>query len=177
MAPAVAAGAATAARVSPAGSAVLESAGVDALRGAARIAPSLFLSAISGAGLAAQQAAAYGAPAFQEASAGAAKRSPAGTPFDARAMHLFVDSQGVHAFIRDTALQANELRTVAQGLAAEMAATGQQLASLTVNGKNVAARTPHAEAEEDDAVFQQNPDGGAESSLRYPSQPVSEGNP
>jgi hypothetical protein len=169
-------GAGAAASVGVAGAAVPEGAGADLLRGEARIAPGLFLSAMPRLGLAAQQAAPYGAPALREGAAGEAGRPPAGTPFDARAMHLFVDGEGVHAYIRDAALQAAGLRSVAQALTAEMAAAGQQLATLTINGKGVAPRAAHPNHDEDDAFLQPHSGGEAAPSLRYPFQPVSEGN-
>jgi hypothetical protein len=60
--------------------------------------------------------------------------------FDKRLMHVFVQPDGVHAFIRDAELGAAQMRSVALMLSAELAVAGQSLAALTVNGRTVEAR-------------------------------------
>jgi hypothetical protein len=54
---------------------------------------------------------------------------------------LYVRQDGMHAFIRDAALGAAQAQRVAQALSCEMAAAGQKLAAVTVNGQPLAAYT------------------------------------
>lgn len=74
-----------------------------------------------------------------EAAPAAPQAEAPGEPFDKKLMHLFYGQDGIHAWVRDAELQAGQLRRLAQELAAELGGEGQRLASLTVNGKKVAA--------------------------------------
>lgn len=68
--------------------------------------------------------------------------------FEKRLMHLVVGSDGVHAYIRDAELGAAQMRSVAAALTAEMAASGQSLAALTVNGQRVSPATRHVASDD-----------------------------
>lgn len=57
--------------------------------------------------------------------------------FDKRLMHLFSSPDGMHAYIRDAELGAAQIRSVAVALGMELAASGQSLSTLTVNGKRI----------------------------------------
>jgi hypothetical protein len=70
-------------------------------------------------------------------------------------------ASGIHAFIRDAALDPLRAQAVAQAMAGELAAAGTPLAALTVNGKPVTLRTGAgarglAEAGESADQFQSN---------------------
>jgi hypothetical protein len=92
--------------------------------------------------------------------------------FEKRLMHLVVGSDGVHAYIRDAELGAAQMRSVALALTAEMAASGQSLAALTVNGQRVSPSTRHV-ASEDLAIDGLAPLTSDEPSAPSPSfQPI-----
>lgn len=85
-------------------------------------------------------------------------RAAEGKPFEKRAMHVFLAEDGIHAWIRDGDIDEGQLRSVAQALAAELAASGRSLAGLTVNGKAIDMRQTANDFEEDDlsALFDEN---------------------
>lgn len=163
------------------GLAVYGSAGVETLHGqppgthAPRI-PNPLSNPLSSI-ISAQGALTADASAPAESGKRAGGRAADTAPYDKNAMHVFVDKQGVHAFIRDAALQTTQLHALMRSMAAEIAAGGRQLATLTVNGRTVLARAAEASAEEDDALLAHEP--GGESGPTHPSisQPVSKGHP
>lgn len=170
------AGAGVQVRATTAGAAMAEVGTVASLSGVPGRLP------VPGPSMAAVQLAAYGAvvpealalPGSHGESAG---RPLDGTPFEKQAMHVFVDSQGVHAFIRDTSLQATQLRAVIQAMSAEVAANGRQLATLTVNGKPVVTRAANTDGREDETVLAFHADGESAAAPSYFVQPASKGNP
>lgn len=136
----------------------------------------------NGSAMVAMQLAAYGAAApealaLPASGEGAAGGTADGAPFEKHAMHVFVDNQGVHAFIRDTALQGTQLHAVIQAMSAEVAANGRQLATLTVNGKPVVARAARMDSTEDETVLAFHAGGESAAATPYFVQPVSKGNP
>jgi len=102
--------------------------------GAASAAPLTPFGAIAGAALSV-------APAVDGADEGAAAGAPdmpaSGEEYHKQLLHLFHGADGVHAYIRDAALDGVRLRLVAQALAAELNGSGARLAGLTVNGRRV----------------------------------------
>jgi hypothetical protein len=89
----------------------------------------------------------------EQADTGAAARAEP-TEFDKRLMHLYAGPDGMHAYIRDAELGAAQMRSVAAALSTELAASGQSLTTLTVNGKRiglVARDVPGATADADEA--------------------------
>jgi len=97
-----------------------------------------------------------GAPALpdlgtSESSAGGAASFAEAPEFDKRLMRLFVQADGVHAYIRDAELGAAQMRSVAQALAVQLADSGQALAALTVNGQRIAGRAGAPDGQADEA--------------------------
>lgn len=137
----------------------------------------LSFSAAALGGQGAPAAAQFAAVDEPQASGGANGKNVDGKPWDKRAMHVFVDSQGVHAFIRDAALQAGQLRGMVQALSSEMAASGKSLAALTVNGKVVDPRAAASQLEEDDMYTQHEERGDHPTSRNYSTQSAFKGNP
>jgi len=88
-------------------------------------------------------AARHGGPAGEgelaEPAPSASPPQAAGEPFEKNLLHLFYGRDGVHAFVRDAELQAEQMRSLAQNLASELGGEGRRLASLTVNGRKVDA--------------------------------------
>jgi hypothetical protein len=123
-----------------------------------------------------------GAAPADEGSAAEAAAAPAlaaelgeAPTFEERLLHVYLANDGVHAYIRDANLEGGHLQAVAQALASEMAASGQQLAALTVNGKAVTARM--AQPGGNDDLFSLPGDGhDAAPPSFYPSTPVRKGN-
>lgn len=74
-------------------------------------------------------------------SAEAVEGPPAGSDqgeavrYFAQSTHFFVDSAGVHAWIRDNRLAPERALAVIRSMAGELAASGMALAGVTVNGK------------------------------------------
>ncbi|MEJ7808063.1 MAG: hypothetical protein WKG03_19345, partial [Telluria sp.] len=149
---------------------------VAALAGAAGRSLRLSFSAAAGGQLA-PVAARFAGVEEPPVPAGAARKDADGKPFDKRAMHVYVDNQGVHAFIRDAALQAGQLRGMVQALSTELAASGKSLAALTVNGKPVDARGATAQADDDDTYTQHEARGQHGAALNYSTQPAFKGHP
>jgi hypothetical protein len=67
-------------------------------------------------------------------------RHEASEPYARRKLHLVADAEGVHAWIRDAALDTRQARAVAQAVAAEMFRQGAMLVSVSVNGRAQAAQ-------------------------------------
>ncbi len=57
--------------------------------------------------------------------------------FDKRLLNIYLKHDGVHAFIRDTAIGAHQARQVARAISKEIATAGHALAELTVNGRRI----------------------------------------
>lgn len=76
------------------------------------------------------------APAADATAGGAAAAAPQ-EAYAARLLHLLPDGQGVHAWVRDARLLPGQLAAVAAALAGELAAGGQPLAALSINGKRL----------------------------------------
>lgn len=113
-----------------------------------------------------------------EAAAVAAGADGEGAAFDTRAMHVYVDAEGVHAWIRDAQLQGGQMRAVVQNLVAEVGTTGKRLAALTVNGRPVDPGSGAFYSEEQNELSN-TPDDGIDGapSISYLSQPAFKGNP
>ncbi len=123
-----------------------------------------------------------GAGSVDEASATEAAHAPDLAPelgeaptFEERLLHVYLANDGVHAYIRDAGLEGAQLQAVAQALAGELAASGQQLAAVTINGKAVEARM--APPGQDDDLFSLPGDGhDAAPPTFFSSTPVRKGN-
>lgn len=104
--------------------------------GAVRTQP-LVLSAGFGAG----SAASFGAEQMQEpetASMPSTQLTQEDTPdYALRQMHLYRESGGVRAWIRDASLNAVQERLVAQAMLLELHGAGTRMTALTVNGKEI----------------------------------------
>ena len=61
-------------------------------------------------------------------------KQTAGDPYIARHLHMQMDEDGVHAFLRDAALDPEDVLAVAGALYAQAALPQRPLASLMVNG-------------------------------------------
>ncbi|HEY0589175.1 MAG TPA: hypothetical protein VGD52_23785, partial [Pseudoduganella sp.] len=88
------------------------------------------------------------APAPDGTASGAAAAAPQ-EAYAARLLRLVPDGQGVHAWVRDASLLPGQVAAVAAALAGELAASGQPLAALSINGKRLPdgalrAATDHA---------------------------------
>jgi hypothetical protein len=77
-----------------------------------------------------------GQPGEEAGGASAAGEPPA---YAARLLRLTPDGQGLHAWLRDASLQPAQVAAVAAALAGELAAAGQPLAGLSINGKPLPA--------------------------------------
>jgi len=86
-------------------------------------------------GAAAQAESSQGA----EAAAGGASAANEQEAYAPRLLRLQPGSEGVHAWLRDASLQPGQLAAVAAALAGELAAAGQPLSGLSVNGKPLPA--------------------------------------
>ncbi|MDO8033538.1 hypothetical protein O3297_08920 [Janthinobacterium sp. SUN128] len=104
--------------------------------GAVRTQP-LALSAGFGAG----SASSFGAEQMQEpltASMPSTQLTQEDTPdYALRQMHLYRESGGVRAWIRDASLNAVQERLVAQAMLLELHGAGTRMTALTVNGKEI----------------------------------------
>lgn len=88
------------------------------------------------------------APSADDTASGAAAAAPQ-EEYAARLLRLVPEGQGVHAWVRDASLQPGQVAAVAAALAGELAASGQPLAALSINGKRLPdgalrAATDHA---------------------------------
>lgn len=123
--------------------------GVPGVPGAATALPPASMAAGAapalGTGPSAAQAEAEGAPAPSEEQAeaghGAPEQHAAGEAeqYTKSLLHVYRDNQGVHAWLRDAALDGGQVRAVAQAMAGELARSGTPLAALSINGKKIVA--------------------------------------
>lgn len=81
--------------------------------------------------------------------------------FDRRLLNIYVKHDGVHAFIRDTAIGAHQARQVARAISKEIASAGHALAELTVNGRRIERDRIVGGGGEDDAMANGEPAGAA----------------
>ena len=87
--------------------------------------------------------------------------------FDRRLLNIYVKHDGVHAFIRDTAIGAHQARQVARAISNEIASAGHALAELTVNGRRI-ERDRIVGGGKDDAMANGEPAGAAGSDAAAP---------
>ncbi|KRB99153.1 hypothetical protein [Duganella sp. Root198D2] len=129
-------------------------AGVDAIDAPAALRGAAPLQRAAVNLLAARNGAPAGESELQEPTPSSQQAQAPGEPFEKKLLHLFYGRDGVHAFVRDAELQAEQMRSLAQNLASELGGEGRRLASLTVNGRKVDAARGTASEADDTAQYQ-----------------------
>lgn len=76
---------------------------------------------------------------YGKRSAGPTLPEAAGNPFTRTALHIYRSNEGVQAWLRDASLDSKQAEAVRRAMAAELAASGERLLTVTVNGRKSAA--------------------------------------